>query len=416
MVRSVETCVERATAELVARGHDAARVRAVGVASQRETLVVWDRATGEPLRAAGPPVHVTDSTNASRSMLVGIRTLDYDDGLLSFFGLDRARLALPEVVPSSHPTAFGALAGGPLRGVRIAGCLGDGSAGLVGQRALGPGQAASTYGAGCSLLCVVGPEPVFSGAGLRATVAYDLGRGEGPVYALEGSVAAAGSAVSLLLNNLGLVGSPESVDDVALSVPDNGGVYFVTAFGGLSAPYCIDYAQGTLCESRLPPTFTPTPPARPRACPGGPPPDHGPLTRPASPVGMTAHTQRGHVARATLEATCHQTAAVLDAMAADSGRAPASLAVDGGLAASDLCMQTQADLAGLPVRRPAARETTALGAAMAAGLAVDDLRRLAPSPAAAVFRPRLGPAPRAAMRRRWERTVDMSRGWLRDRD
>ncbi|POR34415.1 Glycerol kinase [Tolypocladium paradoxum] len=462
LLQTVETCIEKATEQFRSKGYDTANIRAVGLTNQRETLVLWDKDTGEPLynavvwpdtrtssivrelkardgadklqdlcglplstypssvkllwllrnvesvknaygegrlafgtidtwliyhlnggndRESGP-VHVTDPTNASRTMFMNLRTLKYDDTLLSFFQIDRSKISLPEIVPSSHPTAFGALARGPLKGIPIAGCLGDQSSALVGQCGFNPGRAKNTYGTGCFLLYNVGTEPVISKSGLLATVAYDFGNGRKPVYALEGSIAVAGSGVTFLLNNLGLIASSQAIDEVALSVPDNGGVYFVTAFSGLFAPYWIDDAKGTL-------------------------------------FGITAHTQKGHIARATLEATCHQSAAILDAMAADSGHTLESLAVDGGLSNSELCMQTQADLSGIRVDRPAMRETTALGAAIAAGLAtgvwadLDDLKDVNAS-GRTVFEPKLGKEERARMRRRWERAVEMSRGWVRD--
>ncbi|PFH59783.1 hypothetical protein XA68_11891 [Ophiocordyceps unilateralis] len=462
LLRSVETCIEQAVDDFRAKGHHAAQIRAVGLANQRETLVTWDAATGEPLCNAvvwsdtrtaplvrelkaragadvlvdrcgqppstsasaikllwllcnseavaraydagrlavgtvdtwliyrlngglhrpGGPVYVTDPTNASRTMWMDIRTRQYDDELLSFFGVDRSKLTLPAIFASSHPTAFGALAHGPLAGVRIAGCLGDQSAALVGHGGFSPGKAKSTYGTGCFLLYNVGPEPVISKNGLQATVAYDLGDGYSPAYALEGSVSVAGSGVTFLLNNLGFLDSCKAIDEVALSVPDNGGVYFVTAFSGLLAPYWIDDAQGTL-------------------------------------FGITAHTQKGHIARATLEAVCHQTAAILDAMAADSGHGLETLAVDGGLSSSDLCMQTQADLSGIPVDRPAMREATSLGAALAAGLAtgvwegLDQLAHVGVSDRS-LFRPGIAKEVRCARRKMWERAVQMSRGWLRE--
>jgi glycerol kinase len=197
---------------------------------------------------AGGALHVTDPTNASRTMFMNLRTLDYDETLLSFFQLDRAKIALPKIVSSSHPTAFGALARGPLQGVPIAGCLGDQSSALVGQCGFQPGQAKNTYGTGCFLLYNVGTEPVISKAGLLATVAYDFGGGRKPVYALEGSIAVGGSGVRFLENNLGLITSAKEIDNVAKTVPDNGGVYFVTAFSGLFAPYWIDDAKGTMCK------------------------------------------------------------------------------------------------------------------------------------------------------------------------
>lgn len=315
----------------------------------------------------GGPVYMTDLTNASRTMFMNLRTLQYDDALLSF-QIDCSKLSLPKIVPSSHPTAFGALARGPLRGTSIAGCLGDQSAALVGQGGFSPGQAKNTYGAGCFLLYNVGTEPVISKSGLLATVAYDFGTGK-PVYALEGSIAVAGSGVTFLLNNLGLIESSKAIDEVALSVPDNGGVYFVTAFNGLFAPYWIDDAKGTLCCPRLP--WTKLTHSRPWL--------HSRPHRPHAKGPHSARDARGH----TL----------------------GSLAVDGGLSNSDLCMQTQADLSGIPVDRPAMRETTALGAAIAAGLAtgvwagLDDLR-LVNAIGRTVFEPKLGDGERARMRRR----------------
>jgi glycerol kinase len=355
----------------------------------------------------GGPIYVTDPTNASRTMFMNLQTLKYDEQLLSFFDIDRQKVSLPEIVPSSHPTAFGALCRGPLKGVAIAGCLGDQSSALVGQLGFKPGQAKNTYGTGCFLLYNVGTEPVISKSGLLATVAYDFGDGN-PVYALEGSIAVAGSGVTFLLNNLGLIENSKAIDEVALSVPDNGGVYFVTAFSGLFAPYWIDDAKGTVCKF-----YSPNPLA--------PPLYHVPSQMPnkEQQVGLTAHSQKGHIARATLEAACHQTAAILDAMAKDSGRALSSLAVDGGLSNSDLCMQTQADLSGIRVDRPAMRETTSLGAAIAAGLAtgvwssINDLRDIN-STNRTLFEPKIGKEERARSRRMWERAVEMCRGWIRD--
>lgn len=194
------------------------------------------------------PLHVTDPTNASRTMFMNLNTLQYDDTLLSFFKMDRSKITLPKIVPSSHPTEFGSLTRGPLKGISIAGCLGDQSSALVGQCGFKPGQAKNTYGTGCFLLYNVGTEPVISKNGLLATVAYDFGNGRKPVYALEGSIAVGGSGVNFLQNNLGIIQSSKEVDAVAKSVPDNGGVYFVTAFSGLFAPYWIDDAKGTMCK------------------------------------------------------------------------------------------------------------------------------------------------------------------------
>jgi len=247
-------------------------------------------------------MHVTDATNASRTMFMNLHTLEYDDKLLGFFELERSKLNLPKIVPSSSPDAFGSLASGKLRGIRITGCLGDQSAALVGQQGFSPGSAKNTYGTGCFLLYNVGEKPVISKHGLLATVAYHFGGKRKPVYALEGSIAVAGSGVKFLMNNLGFITHSHKISDLAASVEDNGGCIFVTAFSGLFAPYWIDDAKGTI-------------------------------------FGITQHTERGHIARATLEATCFQTKAILDAMELDSGHKLAELAVDGGMSNSNLCMQ-----------------------------------------------------------------------------
>ncbi|KAL6917887.1 hypothetical protein ACHAPO_000307 [Fusarium lateritium] len=462
LLESAEICIEKATEKFCAQGHSIEEIRSIGITNQRETTVLWDNTTGEPLYNAvvwpdtrtsalvrdlknkpgadklqescglplstypssvkllwvlqnvesvreayedgrlsfgtvdswliyklngghareGGPIFVTDATNASRTMFMNLKTLDYDDDLLKFFDVDRTKVSLPKIVPSSHPTAYGTLCKGPLKGISIAGCLGDQSSALVGQCGFKPGQAKNTYGTGCFLLYNVGSEPVISKTGLLATVAYDFGKGRKPVYALEGSIAVAGSGVKFLENNLGIIKNSAEVDTVARSVPDNGGVTFVTAFSGLFAPYWIDDAKGTL-------------------------------------FGVTQHTNKGHIVRATLEATCHQTAAILDAMAADSGHALDILAVDGGLSNSDLCMQTQADISGVPVDRPAMRETTALGAAIAAGLATgvwNELEELheVNRKDRKVFYPEADPKTVRRSRRRWERAVEMSRGWLQE--
>lgn len=462
LLESAEICIEKATEKFCAQGHSIEEIRSIGITNQRETTVLWDNTTGEPLYNAvvwpdtrtsalvrdlknkpgaeklqeacglplstypssvkllwvlqnvesvreayedgrlsfgtvdswliyklnggqareGGPIFVTDATNASRTMFMNLKTLDYDENLLKFFDVDRTKVSLPKIVPSSHPTAYGTLYKGPLKGIPIAGCLGDQSSALVGQCGFKPGQAKNTYGTGCFLLYNVGSEPVISKTGLLATVAYDFGKGRKPVYALEGSIAVAGSGIKFLENNLGLIKNSSEVDTVARTVPDNGGVTFVTAFSGLFAPYWIDDAKGTL-------------------------------------FGVTQHTSKGHIVRATLEATCHQTAAILDAMAADSGHALDILAVDGGLSNSDLCMQTQADISGVPVDRPAMRETTALGAAIAAGLATgvwNELEELheVNRKDRKVFYPEADPKTVRRSRRRWERAVEMSRGWLQE--
>jgi glycerol kinase len=196
-------------------------------------------------------VHVTDSTNASRTMFMNLHTMKYDDKLLGFFDLDQSKIKLPKIVPSSDPEVYGKITSGILEGTKITGCLGDQSAALVGQCGFSPGQAKNTYGTGCFLLYNVGEKPVISKHGLLATVAYDFGAGRKPIYALEGSIAVAGSGVKFLMNNLGFIKHSSKITELAESVEDNGGVVFVTAFSGLFAPYWIDDAKGTLCKYLL---------------------------------------------------------------------------------------------------------------------------------------------------------------------
>jgi glycerol kinase len=250
----------------------------------------------------GRNIFVTDATNASRTMFADLHQLAYSSKVLEFFQLDRQKISLPEIVPSSDSEAFGCLEKGILKGTRITGCLGDQSAALVGQCAFEPGMAKNTYGTGCFLLYNVGEKPVMSKHGLLATVGYHFGGERKPVYALEGSIAVAGSGIKFLVTNLGLGSAAEHVSDIAATVDDNGGCVFVTAFSGLFAPYWIDDAQGTI-------------------------------------FGITQHTRKGHIARATIEATCFQTKAILDAMEKDCGHDLTELAVDGGMTNSDLCMQ-----------------------------------------------------------------------------
>jgi glycerol kinase len=457
LIRSVEQCIDKATYLFQDNGHDIKDIKAIGITNQRETTVVWDTNTGEPLYNAiawpdtrtkglvrelknkegadkllqkcGLPlstypasvklvwlidhveevrkaydegrlsfgtvdtwilynlnggkerdVHVTDCSNASRTMFMNLHTVQYDDELLEFFGLDRTKLNLPKIVPSSSPDAFGSLSSGLLKGVRIAGCLGDQSSALVGQQGFTPGSAKNTYGTGCFLLYNVGEKPVISKHGLLATIAYDFGGKRKPVYALEGSIAVAGSGVKFLMNNMGFITHSHKISDLAGSVEDNGGCVFVTAFSGLFAPYWIDDAKGTI-------------------------------------FGITQFTEQGHIARATLEATCFQTKAILDAMELDSGHKLNMLAVDGGMSNSNLCMQTQANIIGIPVDRPAMRETTALGAAIAAGFAVDvwkefdELKEINRKDRMK-FEPDVSKEESARMFKKWDRAVQMCRGWL----
>lgn len=193
--------------------------------------------------------HVTDVTNASRTMFMNLETLQYDDRLLNFFGIDKTKIRLPKILPSSDPDGYGYVRFGPLDGIPITSCLGDQSAALVGHCAFTPGTAKNTYGTGCFLLYNVGEKPVISKHGLLATVGFQLGKNRKPVYALEGSVAVAGSGISFLMNNLGFFRDSRKVSDLAATVPDSGGCVFVTAFSGLFAPYWIDDAKGTICKA-----------------------------------------------------------------------------------------------------------------------------------------------------------------------
>jgi glycerol kinase len=312
-------------------------------------------------------------------MFMNIRTLQYEDSLLDFFRINTANVALPKIVHSSDPSAFGSLTSTALKGLPITGCLGDQSAALVGQKGFRPGQSKNTYGTGSFILSNIGDKPVISTHGLLTTVAFDFGGDSKPMYALEGSIAVAGSSVKFLVDNLKFIESSSKISQLAETVEDNGGVTFVTAFSGLFAPYWVDDARGTI-------------------------------------FGITAYTQRGHIARATLEATCFQTKAILVAMEKDSGHKLSELAVDGGMCNSDLTMQTQSDLISIPVRRPAMRETTALGAAIAAGLAVgvwesiDELRDVS-TEGVTTFHPQIGKEESAGRFARWEKAVQMSKGW-----
>jgi glycerol kinase len=407
-------CQEVIAGGLEKAGASAGDLAAVGVTNQRETTVVWDRGTGEPIHNAivwqdtrtdqlcnqlmeqggldrfrpknglpiatyfsGPKVrwildnvdgarakadagqlafgnidtwciwnltggtgggaHVTDVTNASRTMLMNLQTLDWDDELLDAIGVPRSML--PEIRPSSqvYGDAIGALAGIP-----VAGDLGDQQAALFGQTCFDVGEAKNTYGTGNFLLLNTGTEVVQSKSGLITGVGYKIGD-QPAVYMLEGSIAITGALVQWLRDNLKMIKTSPEVEALAASVEDNGGVYFVPAFSGLFAPYWRSDARGVI-------------------------------------AGLTRYVTAGHIARATLEATAWQTKEVVDAMNADSGVDLTSLKVDGGMVFNDLLMQFQADVLGVPVIRPQVAETTSLGAAYAAGLAVgfwgavDDLR------------------------------------------
>jgi glycerol kinase len=276
--------------------------------------------------------HVTDVTNASRTMLMNLETLDWDDELLGFFGIPRSML--PEIKPSSFPSGYGTTrASGPLGGeLLLTGDLGDQQAATVGQVCFAPGEAKNTYGTGNFMLLNTGTELVRSKSGLLSTVCYRFGD-DAPVYALEGSIAVTGSAVQWLRDQLGIISGAAQSESLARQVEDNGGVFFVPAFSGLFAPYWRSDARGAI-------------------------------------VGLSRFNTNAHLARATLEAICYQSRDVLEAMEKDSGVQLDVLKVDGGVTANELCMQIQADVLGVPVSRPVVAETTALGAAYAAGLAV----------------------------------------------
>ncbi|MGQ0848776.1 MAG: glycerol kinase GlpK [Actinomycetota bacterium] len=270
--------------------------------------------------------HITDVTNASRTLLMNLATLDWDAGLCEEIGVPMSML--PDIVPSVGRVALGA---GPLAGVPISGILGDQQAALFGQTCFEPGDVKNTYGTGCFMLLNTGPEPVRSRHGLLTTVGYQVGA-QPAIFALEGSIAVAGALIQWLRDNLGLIATSAEVEQLAASVPDNGDVYLVPAFSGLFAPHWRADARGVM-------------------------------------VGLTRFATKGHIARAALEATAFQTMEVLKAMYADSAIELTELRVDGGMVHNDLLMQFQADLLAIPVVRPTVTETTALGAAYAAGLA-----------------------------------------------
>ncbi|MFW6204693.1 MAG: glycerol kinase GlpK [Actinomycetota bacterium] len=446
--------IVRNTREVVAEALRAARLdtsdlAAAGITNQRETTVVWDRATGEPVHNAivwqdtrtqriaerlgelgggadryrattglplatyfsGPKIawildnvpgareraergellfgttdswtvwnltgglHVTDVTNASRTLLMDLGTLSWDAGIAAEMGVPVSML--PEIRSSSEVYATGA-AGGALEGVPIAGILGDQQAATFGQACYEVGSAKNTYGTGNFLLLNTGGQRVPSEHGLVTTAAYRLGDGA-PVYALEGSIAVTGALVQWLRDNLGLIGSADEIEPLAASVDDNGGAYFVPAFSGLFAPYWRPDARGAL-------------------------------------VGLTGYVNRGHLARAALEATAYQTREVVEAMNADSGVPLSELRVDGGMVRNDLLMQFQADILDVPVVRPTVTETTALGAAYAAGLAVgywstlDELQDMWAEDRR--WQPRLDGGERERLYRQWKKAVTRTFDWV----
>ena len=337
-----------------------------------ETWVIWQLTGG----AAGG-AHVTDVSNASRTLIMDLETLAWDDEILKILGIPRQMM--PRIVPSIDKNTWGhTLKDGPLRAtVPVCGALGDQQAALVGQTCFGVGEAKNTYGTGCFMLLNTGTEPVQSAHGLLTTVGYQIS-GEKPVYCLEGSVAIAGALVQWLRDNLGLIASAAEVETLARTVDDNGGAYIVPAFSGLFAPYWRSDARGVI-------------------------------------AGLTRYVNKGHIARAALEANAYQTLDIMEAMKKDSGVELNSLKVDGGMVANDLLMQFQSDLLNVPVIRPAITETTALGAAYAAGLAVgywdsmEDLKRY--WSVDKIWQPQMDDHVRQAGVRGWKKAVQRTLDW-----
>ena len=292
-----------------------------------DTWLIWQLTGG-----ANGGAHITDVTNASRTMLMDLQSLDWDDGILEILGIPRKML--PEIRPSSDPSFYGkTIADGPVGvAVPVCGDLGDQQAALYGQTCYDAGEAKNTYGTGCFLLLNTGAEAVPSKSGLITTVGYQIGD-RPTTYALEGSIAITGALIQWLRDNLGLIEKSSDIEKLAASVDDSGGIYIVPAFSGLFAPYWRTDARGVI-------------------------------------VGLTRYINKGHIARAAIEATAYQSREVLEAMHKDSGVKLKELKVDGGMVVNDHLMQFQADILGVPVVRPRINETTALGAAYAAGLAV----------------------------------------------
>ncbi len=443
---------QEALGEAVAQaGASKADIAALGIANQRETAVVWNRSSGEPVCNAivwqdtrtdriveelsrsggqdrfrdrsglplatyfsGPKVrwilehvqgareqaeagelvfgtmdtwllwnltggvdgglHITDVTNASRTLLMDLRTLSWDEATARTIGVPLAML--PEIRSSSE--VYGSVHAGPLAGVPIAGVLGDQQAATFGQCCFSPGEAKNTYGTGNFMLINTGSELVHSRSGLLSTVCYRVGD-QKPVYALEGSIAITGALVQWLRDNLRMIRAAGEVEELAATVSDNGGLYIVPAFSGLYAPYWKANARGVF-------------------------------------AGLTRYVNAGHIARATLEATAYQSAEIVEAMRADSGVELDSLRVDGGMVANELLMQFQADILGVPVIRPQVAQTTALGAAYAAGLATgfwSDLEDLCENWIEdRRWEPAMDAADRERNLRMWKKAVTRTFDWL----
>ena len=336
-----------------------------------DTWLIWNL-TGGP----DGGVHVTDVSNASRTLMMDLETLDWDEEILGLLGVPRAML--PEVRASSE--VYGEVSSGGLQGIPLAGDLGDQQAAMFGQTCFSAGEAKNTYGTGNFLLLNTGKEAVQSKSGLLTTVNYKIGD-QPAVYALEGAIAITGAAVQWLRDNLGLIKSAPEVEELARSVEDNGGCYFVPAFSGLFAPYWKGNARGVI-------------------------------------AGLTRYVKAGHLARAALEATAWQSREVVDAMNADSGVEATSLKVDGGMVYNELLMQYQAVVLGLLVIRPTVAETTSLGAAYAAGLAVgfwkevEDIR--ANWGQDKQWEPQMDAEEREKQYRYWKKAVTRTFDWLED--
>ncbi len=336
-----------------------------------DTWLIW-WLTGGP----DGGIHVTDVTNASRTMLLNLETCDWDHELLALFDIPEAML--PPIRGSSEVYGETKCREVLAAAIPVAGDLGDQQAALLGQAAIRDGDVKNTYGTGCFMLMNTGPRPVASHNGLLTTVGFALGA-DARCYALEGSIAVAGAAIQWLRDNLGLIASAGETAAIAASVEDSGGVFFVPAFAGLFAPYWDMRARGAI-------------------------------------LGLTGYTGRAHIVRATLEAICYQTRDVLEAMQADAGIALHSLKVDGGAARNDVLMQLQADILGVPVLRPVVYETTALGAAYAAGLAVGlwpSAENLARNwQLDRMFEPVWDDARREQAYAGWQRAVSKAQAWL----
>lgn len=440
--RNTEEVIATALAEAAI---DRSDIAAIGLTNQRETTLVWDAATGEPLAPAivwqdtrtdqlcrelggeegpdrfraktglplatyfaGPKLrwlmdnvsglrdrsaagevrfgtmdswvmwkltgrHVTDVTNASRTMLMDLETLDWDDDIIAAFDVPRS--VLPKIVPSIGLIGRGR---GALEGVPISGILGDQQAAMFGQACFNPGDAKNTYGTGCFMLLNTGTQAVASANGLLTTVAYQVASGK-PRYALEGSVAIAGSGVQWLRDQMRIIESAPDIEPLAQTVADNGDVYFVPAFSGLFAPYWRSDARGVI-------------------------------------AGLTRYSEVGHIARAVLESVAYQSRDVLEAMEADSGVEMTELKVDGGMVVNDLLMQFQADILDVDVVRPMITETTVLGAAYAAGLAtgfwsgIDELREHWAEDRR--YTATMDSDHRGTLYRSWKKAVEKSLDWI----